>query len=139
MNNFASNFFSVFLENEEIYSFDFSGQKKLIGYTFEKFQELENLKETIVLLKKELAEVENQRDEYGDKLIELGILELPKTSEEILSENLEETKKLYNLISGIQKNMENLNTRLHNFEEKNNEKNNELTKFDSRAVPAKRY
>ena len=63
------------IEDDKIYSVDYTG-KQFIGYTLNAYDELQNI-----------------TTEYYNKLVEEGIIEIPKTAEELLKETLDETKQ----------------------------------------------
>lgn len=116
--SFFNTFFSGTIDNDNIYSTDFYGNRQLIGVTQKKHQETVDLLNT-----------------YYNKLVELGIIEKEKTPEDIAKEQQQMMQAMMNEIQSMQKTIEAMKTtqsnNLDNTKiEQNNGGNNEYQSND---------
>ncbi len=81
-NNFLGTYRNLRIDGEFIIGTSYEGDNQ-IGYTFEAYQELEQL----------ATEAVNKLDEYEKLLIENGLIEVEKTQEEINAELQEQLKQ----------------------------------------------
>lgn len=86
-----SSFFSAAIDGDDIYQIGWNAQRSLIGVSLKKYKEL-----------KEIA------DGYYNVLIEKGILEKPKTQEEIIKEQQKCMNEMFNQIKIMQEEIKNL-------------------------------
>ena len=83
------------IEGNNIFKLEF-GNKECIGVTSSAYKELEaNFEEAII-----------KAEEYKQKLIEHGLIEVPKTPEQIQKEILEGLGKLTNFVTMLDKRLE---------------------------------
>ena len=83
------------IEGNNIFKLEF-GTKECIGVTASAYKELESSFEEAII----------KAEEYKQKLIEHGLLELPKTPEQIQQEILEGLGKLTNFVTKLDKRLE---------------------------------
>lgn len=90
------------VENNNIFKLEY-GQKECVGVTVIAYKELENsLEEAIV----KAEEYKNKAEEYRKKLVELGVIQVPKTPEEIQAEILNGLNNLTNFVQKLNSRLE---------------------------------
>lgn len=90
------------VENNNIFKLEY-GQKECVGVTVTAYKELENsLEEAIV----KAEEYKNKAEEYKKKLVEHGIIQVPKTAEEIQAEILSGLNNLTNFVQKMNDRLE---------------------------------
>lgn len=116
MNNsysLANKFMATVNEKGEIFSVDVSsGNQQCIGVTAAEYQKMKEAalfgEGQLEVLFKEKTELEKERDKYFNMLVEAGILQKPKSQEEInkelMKENAEIKEQLNELLTLLKQN-----------------------------------
>lgn len=85
------------IENNNIFKLEY-GSKECIGVTAEAYKELESSLEQAII----------KAEEYKQLLIDNGLIEVPKTPEQVQKEILEGLNNLTNFVSKLDKRLEDL-------------------------------
>ena len=101
------------VENGNIYKLEF-GQKICIGVTAEIFTDLKNSAEKALTRNEELA---TEKDKYYSMLIEHGIIQKPKTTEDKILEIENSQQQIIKLLESLNNNMVNTTKRLEVLED----------------------
>lgn len=91
------------IDGNNIFEVDYTGNKKCVGVIAQVYKDLEDNLETAIIKAEEYKEKANG---YEKKLVELGVIQLPKTPEEIQQEILNGIEKLTNFAMNLDKRLE---------------------------------